>query len=286
MLNCIAVTVSKTATSSGTCVFMQANSADHQPRGTSNPLLGIASDFMHSDSSLILDASEEAAHSANDPMHFQGYFSSCMEMYASAAEVACYLDSHRDWFNRCALPMKAEPIGENGYALIIGRFGSFGYEVEPKIGLNLLPQNEGVYRIQTIPVPGYEPPGYDVNFQAALELLEIDVASLSESDQKTVWVPQSGCVTRVEWELHLAVDIKFPRFIHALPKSLVQKTGDRLLNQIVRQVSKRLTSKVQNDFHSTRGISFTHKAHRKMNWLRKQNAPESATDFESERLSD
>ncbi|MGJ3252792.1 MAG: DUF1997 domain-containing protein [Elainellaceae cyanobacterium] len=266
---------------------MQANSADHQPHGNSKPLLGIASDFMQSDSSLILDSSEEAAHSTNDPMHFQGYFSSCMEMYASAAEVAGYLDSHRDWFNRCALPMKAEPIGENGYALIIGRFGSFGYEVEPKIGLNLLPQDEGVYRIQTIPIPGYEPPGYDVNFQAALELLEIDVASLSKSDQKAlVSVPQSGCLTKVEWELHLTVHITFPRFIHALPKSLIQKTGDRLLNQIVRQVSKRLTSKVQDDFHSTQGLSFPHKTHKKMNWRRKQNAPESVTNFESERLSD
>jgi hypothetical protein len=34
----------------------------------------------------------------------------------------------------------------------------------------------------------------------------------------------------------------------------VQSTGDRLLNQIVRQVSRRLTRKVQEDFHQSLGI--------------------------------
>ncbi|NEQ25862.1 MAG: DUF1997 domain-containing protein, partial [Microcoleus sp. SIO2G3] len=41
----------------------------------------------------------------------------------------------------------------------------------------------------------------------------------------------------------------FPRFIHALPKAIVQSTGDRLLNRVVREVSRRLTRKVQQDFH-------------------------------------
>jgi hypothetical protein len=35
---------------------------------------------------------------------------------------------------------------------------------------------------------------------------------------------------------------------------LSQSTGDRLLSQVVRQVSRRLTHKVQEDFHSSLGI--------------------------------
>ena len=60
--------------------------------------------------------------------------------------------------------------------------------------------------------------------------------------------------TRVEWQLDLTVSIQFPRFIHALPGALVQNTGDRLLRQIVRQVSNRLTRKVLEDFHRTHGL--------------------------------
>ena len=45
------------------------------------------------------------------------------------------------------------------------------------------------------------------------------------------------------------VAVKFPKFIHKLPFSVIQKTGDRLLTQIVRQISPRLTYKIQEDFH-------------------------------------
>lgn len=174
------------------------------------------------------------------PTKFYGRYSDSMEMYASAATVAEYLNSHAGWFTRCAEPMKVQPLGENGYALTIGRFGAFGYEVEPKIGLELLPADEGVYRIRTIPIPDYQPPGYDVDYRAALQLKE-DFA-------ETI-------ITRVEWELDLTVCLHFPRFIQRLPKSLIQSTGDRLLNQIVRQVSRRLTRKVQQDFHKACGVS-------------------------------
>jgi hypothetical protein len=170
-----------------------------------------------------------------------------MEMNADACTVAEYLNTHHIWFRRCAQPMKVEPIGKTGYALAIGQFGSFGYEVEPKVGLNLLPGDEGVYRIETIPVPGYDPGGYEVDFQAAMKLVEAQPQALSK-------------MTRVQWQLDLTVTIQFPRFIHTLPKSLIQSTGDRLLNQIVRQVSGRLTHKVQTDFHSSLGLTLPKRA--------------------------
>ncbi|BAZ02426.1 hypothetical protein NIES37_64380 [Tolypothrix tenuis PCC 7101] len=187
------------------------------------------------------------------PTKFYGSYSDCMEMYAPSVMVAEYLNTHSSWFSRCAEPMKVQPLGENGYALIIGRFGSFGYEVEPKIGLELLPADEGVYRIRTIPIPDYQSPGYDVDYRASLQLVE-NVSDATENFAK---------VTRVEWELDLVVELHFPKFIQRLPKSLIQSTGDRVLNQIVRQVSRRLTRKVQEDFHQSLGIPFNAAAKKK-----------------------
>ncbi|WP_413199199.1 DUF1997 domain-containing protein [Nostoc piscinale] len=177
---------------------------------------------------------------------FCGCYSDYMEMYAPVDQVAEYLNAHSSWFTRCAEPMKVQPLGENGYALIIGRFGSFGYEVEPKVGLELLPPEEGIYRIRTIPIPDYQAPGYDVDYRASMQLKEYP------NDDAAI----SSTVTRVEWDLDLKVYLHFPRFIQRLPQSLIQSTGDRLLNQIVRQVSRRLTRKVQEDFHQSLGIPF------------------------------
>ncbi|MEL6163745.1 MAG: DUF1997 domain-containing protein [Cyanobacteria bacterium J06628_3] len=187
---------------------------------------------------LELDLQEETK--------FCGTFNDCMELYAPAETVAKFLNNHCEWFSRCAQPMQVESLGENGYEIIIGRFGAFNYEVEPKIGLELLPPDEGVYRIHTIPIPNYQPPGYDVDYRASLQLAE------SQNE--------SNFITKVEWELHLNVYVEFPKFIKRLPNSLIQKTGDRLLNQIVRQVSRRLTRKVQQEFHQSLDIPFPRKS--------------------------
>ncbi|MFM7285775.1 MAG: DUF1997 domain-containing protein, partial [Cyanobium sp.] len=102
-------------------------------------------------------------------------FADVMEMRAPAARVAAYLDRHEGWFRRCAAPMTVDPLGSNGYRLTLGRFGNFGFEVEPTIALELLPQSEGIYRIVTVPPEG-EGSGlerlYDVDFNAALSLDE------------------------------------------------------------------------------------------------------------------
>jgi hypothetical protein len=76
---------------------------------------------------------------------------------------------------------------------------------------------------------------YDVEFNAALEL---DEAAESE-------------VTLVRWQLDLTVWIRLPGVITLLPDQLVQTSGEHLLRQIVRQISRRLTWKVQEDFHAS-----------------------------------
>ncbi|MBD2295722.1 DUF1997 domain-containing protein [Anabaena sphaerica FACHB-251] len=200
--------------------------------------LEITESVLPTDSSVASDETP-AKEAHGGPSRFHSRHQDCMEMYAPKEQVAEYLNSHSSWFVRCAEPMRVEPLGQNGYALVIGRFGSFGYEVEPKIGLELLAPQQGKYHIRTIPIPDYQAPGYDVDYNACMELVE----SLPG-------------ITKVEWELYLTVELHFPRFIQRLPHSLIQSTGDRLLNQIVRQVSRRLTRKVQEDFHQSLGVPF------------------------------
>lgn len=178
---------------------------------------------------------------------YSSQFADLMEMRAPAPVVAAYLDRHEGWFRRCASPMQVQPIERNGYVLTLGTFGNFGFEVEPTIGLELLPQSEGIYRIVTVPPERFQPglgDLYDVEFNASLELAE---HSGNEGDPATL--------TDVRWQLDLSVWIKLPAVIGLLPEALVQSSGDHLLRQIVRQISRKLTWKVQEDFHATHGLA-------------------------------
>jgi Protein of unknown function (DUF1997) len=176
-----------------------------------------------------------AAAKQLEPFCFSYRFTDAMLMGADVKTVGKYLDAHQGWFTRCAQPMQANALGKDGYDLTIGRFNSFGYVVEPKIGLELLPQDNGVYRIKTVEIPYYTPPGYDVSFNAQMRLVE------------TVDGDLLG--TKIDWDLDLHVYIQFPKFIYKLPNGVIQGTGDKLLKQIVNRVSKQLTHKVQKDFH-------------------------------------
>jgi hypothetical protein len=66
--------------------------------------------------------------------------------------------------------------------------------------------------------------------------------------------PEAKHLTKVEWTLDLTVSIQFPKFILALPQGLVERTGEALLEKVVQQISRRLTRKVQEDFHTTRQL--------------------------------
>jgi hypothetical protein len=150
--------------------------------------------------------------------------------------------------------MKTLPFGDNGYIITIGKYGAFGYELEPKIAVVLeLPVN-GVYHTRSVPIPDQPFSGYLVDYQAIMKLEEMPLSSPSQ-DIEAIFRQQGrdvpAVITQVTWELHMDVMVKFPKFIHKIPRSILQKTGDKLLTQIVRQVSPRLTYKVQEDFHSS-----------------------------------
>jgi hypothetical protein len=236
---------------------MYSQFADDQPFEAEKNHLNAQSGFAEADSLVT-----QVPDSTSEVTQFHSYFQDCMELYAEAEKVTAYLDAHENWFTRCAHPMKVESIERNAYALVIGRFGSFGYEVEPKIGLELLPQEDKIYRIRTVPIPNYVAPGYDVDFQASQTFVEVPASEYFQNyEHKEASLPKA--VTRVEWELDLRVGIRFPRFIHKLPQSLIQSTGDSLMRQVVRQVSRRLTHKVQEDFHSSLGIPMPKKLKRR-----------------------
>jgi Protein of unknown function (DUF1997) len=205
------------------------------PSHSLNPLRLVLPNYADEASPADVVMPEAGMSDRTGHTQFSSRFTDCMVMNANVEAVATYLDNHPEWFSRCARPMQVEAIGQTGYALKLGRFGSLGYEIEPKIGLDLLPADGNIYRIQTIDVPNYSPVGYSVDFQASLELKPGE--------------PDPSILTRVEWVLDLKVYILFPKFIQSLPQGIIQNTGDGVLHQIVRQISRRLTKKVQEDFH-------------------------------------
>lgn len=199
---------------------------------------------------LVLDSTFENSETAAvdskvyAPSQFRNHFVGYMDLYADAAEAIAYLDAHQGWFCRCAQPLKVKPISRNAYALGIGHVGALGYKVDPRIGLDLLPQKEGVYRIQSIPLPDQEPQAYEVDFQAVMILKEQPA-------------PEEGgtVMTSVEWQLDLTVTMPLPRFVQVVPQNVLQKTGDSVLAHVVKSISQSLTAKVQADFHKTVGVS-------------------------------
>ncbi|MBV5260845.1 DUF1997 domain-containing protein [Synechococcus moorigangaii CMS01] len=176
-----------------------------------------------------------------------------MQMYAPLGDVAEYLDRHGGWFHRCAKPMQVEPLTDNGYILTVGKFGNFGYEVEPKLAVVFDPPVDNAYRMYNVPLPDGQPQGYAIDYDAVMRLDHLPWEQVLANDLQARKLfgdrPVPPLITQVNWELHLQVLVQFPKFLYKLPQGLLKTTGDRLLATIVSQVSPRLTLKVQQDFH-------------------------------------
>lgn len=233
-------------------------------------------DSDHALDDQVLDGSEAKA------IHFQTHFEGSMEMYSDGDTVAKYLQSHEGWFCRCAQPMKVEPYTENGYILTVGRFGALGFDVEPKIAVVLEPPQDGQYFMHTIPLPDPTFLGYEVDYQAVMTLTEVSRDQAGEGLEKVYRkqgideLPEN--ITKVQWQLNMDVAVFFPKYIHKLPQSLIRKTGDRLLAEIIRQVSPRLTFKVQQDFHEGMKLPLPPKSSRHFQRVRAIDAPDETED--------
>ncbi|PZU96800.1 MAG: hypothetical protein DCE90_08460 [Pseudanabaena sp.] len=200
----------------------------------------------------LVDEDEQVATSAEPipkPSHgysnaFFNHYVGHMDLLADQQTVMKYLDAHQGWFRRCANPFKADPLGETGYAMGVGKVGAMGFQVDARVGLNLLPPDENfVYRITTIPIPEQPPQGYEVDFQAEMHLKE-----------QPLEIAENPVMTSIQWDLRLTVSLQFPAFIQKISRDMLQKTGDSVLGFVVQKVSKSLTAKVQDDFHKTHNI--------------------------------
>ena len=224
----------------------------------------------------VLDGADAKA------IHFQTHFEGSMEMYSDGETVADYLQSHEGWFCRCAQPMTVEPYTENGYILTVGRFGALGFDVEPKIAVVLEPPQDGQYFMHTIPLPDPTFLGYEVDYQAVMTLSEVSRDQAGEGLEKVYRkqgideLPEN--VTKVQWQLNMDVAVFFPKYIHKLPQALIRKTGDRLLAEIIRQVSPRLSLKVQQDFHEGMKLPLPPKSSRHFQRVRAIDAPDESED--------
>ena len=219
------------------------------------------------------------------PVHFQTHFQGRMEMFAPGQEVDEYLQAHQGWFRRCAQPMQADPLGDHGYVLTIGKFGALGFDVEPKIAVVLEPPQDGNYLMHTVPLPDSPSLGYEVDFLSNMTLHQVNGDRLTEKSLKQfeqAEIPWPEVITQVEWDLKMDVAVQFPGYIYKLPMKLIQSTGDRLLTEIVRQVSPRLTYKVQQDFHQEKGLPLPPKSGRYFQRVRPAEEEQSESETETE----
>ena len=210
--------------------------------------MNLEANFMNSD----LLSSEESETISTPVMTFQTSFAGIMEMYSDEETVSAYLNDHQGWFIRCAEPMKVTPFGENGYTLTIGNYGAFGYHLEPQMCVILEPPELKRYCMYSVANPNDH--GYEVNYRSNLQLESIPVCQAAKGIEKVYRkqgqnnLPEQ--ITKINWTLNLRVQIEFPSFIYRLPVSVVKSTGNRILSQIVKQISPRLSYKVQKDFHT------------------------------------
>lgn len=201
-----------------------------------------------------------------------------MLMYAAPEVVTDYLNCHSGWFCRCAHPMKVEPFTEKGYILTVGKFGNFGYEVEPKIAVLLDPPVEANYKMYNVPIPDEPYLGYAIDYQAAMQLSgttwDAAIHNVKKAEKLFGDRPIPQHITQVDWQLDLNVTVQFPKFIYKLPRNVLKSTGDRLLSSIVAQISPRLTVKVQQDFHRTLNLPRPPKSASACTFIPRDSAPE------------
>jgi len=186
----------------------------------------------------------------NQPMGFSTKFRGIMDLYGDQKTVTDYLNNHQGWFVRCASPMKVEPFCDNGYTLTVGRYGAFGYEVEPQMSVILEPPMAGHYTMYSVTNPELSSDGYEVDYYSVMDIETIFPKDIDIYQKSSDFDSLPNEITRINWQLDLRVSVNFPKFIYKVPTSIIQSTGDRLLGQIVKQVSPRLSFKVQKDFHS------------------------------------
>ncbi|MDX2273148.1 MAG: DUF1997 domain-containing protein [Cyanobacteriota bacterium] len=153
--------------------------------------------------------------------------------------LAHYLNHHQSWIHHCFKPLQVEALSEDTYRLQFFRIGGMGFELEPCFGVKIWPEDQQVFRLSSIELPSDAELPYKVDCQSYFQLEALPDAGNS--------APQ----TRVHWDLKLRIGMELPGFLLALPRKLVHKVGSRVVNQVTRSMSDRLTHNVCTDFYKS-----------------------------------
>jgi hypothetical protein len=175
---------------------------------------------------------------AKTPLELQARRRGQVDLETDRETLACYLRGHGQWIQHCFQPLRVEPLSAETYRLQFFRMGGLGFELEPSFGIKIWPEEDYLFRLTSIELPGDAALPYRVDCQASFRLEEL---------------PGSPATTRVHWDLHLDVRLHLPKFLHVLPRKLVQGVGSQVVQQVTRSLSNRLTHNVCSDFYRSVG---------------------------------
>ncbi|MEN9205145.1 MAG: DUF1997 domain-containing protein [Thermostichales cyanobacterium DRC_bins_46] len=162
-----------------------------------------------------------------------------VDLETPVEELAGYLRHHQEWIHRCFKPLKVQPLGNADYRLQFFRIGGLGFELEPHFAITIWEDPLHCFRLTSLALPEDASLPYQVDCQASFRIEQ------HSSD------PQP--LTRVYWDLTLKIDLELPGFLQVLPRPLVQKVGIKVVNQVTRSMSDRLTHNVCTDFYRSVG---------------------------------
>ncbi|MCJ2544662.1 DUF1997 domain-containing protein [Thermostichus vulcanus] len=151
--------------------------------------------------------------------------------------LAHYLRGHSQWIQHCFRPLRVEALSADSYKLEFFRIGGLGFELEPCFGVKIWPDENDVFRLTSIELPGDAALPYHVDCRAAFRLEELSGS------------PDLPPLTRVHWDLHLDIWLTLPGFLQVLPHKLVRRVANQVVQQVTRSMSDRLTHNVCSDFY-------------------------------------
>lgn len=161
-----------------------------------------------------------------------------VDMQTKRESLAAYLQEHQKWIDRCFKPLKVFPLSDSTYKLQFFRIGGLGFELEPCFGVKIWSEKHYMFRLSSIELPSDADLPYTVDCQSYFQLEEL---------------PESG-MTRVNWDLELDIWMELPRFLAAFPYNLVYNVGAKVVRQVTRRMSDRLTHNVCTDYYRSVGM--------------------------------
>lgn len=172
-----------------------------------------------------------------DDKHLRVYANQAgeVDMSTSVAPLATYLRAHDQWIEPCFKPLKVTPLSPESYQLKFFRMGALGFELEPCFGIEIGSQDDRLFFLHSIPLPGDNELPYSVDCASEFRLEERQEAG--------------AAVTRVHWTLHLDIIVELPRFLQLLPRKRVRAVAEALVNQVARRMCNRLTQNICNDYY-------------------------------------